>query len=338
MEYTFTDRRWLTAEELESGREFDRNGLGLHVSGAFAHVTNIHTCYLQADPANAIRNFVKEFAVAHEMPFQNVRFHEGFLRNLVIRNNTSGEFMVTVVFGEHIGGVIQQLLNALVEKFDCIRSLYYCINPKLNDSTFDLDFILHSGEPYLGMQLGHVEYHLGPKSFFQTNSEQAQLMSQTVQRMAGLTGHELVYDLYSGIGSFALYLAKDAKQIIGIEEIPEAVDDAKSNADYNKIRNVSFHAGDVRQLIHIPEIAQHGTPDLIVTDPPRAGMDANVVESLLQLEAPTIVYVSCNPATQARDLDLLSEKYQLIEAQPIDMFPQTAHVENVALLKRKVDG
>jgi len=219
-----------------------------------------------------------------------------------------------------------------MKKFDCISSLYLCINTKLNDSTFDLDFTLVAGSPYLPMQLGHIEYHLGPKSFFQTNSRQAETMCRVVQQMAGLSGNELVYDLYSGIGSFALYMAKDARQIVGIEEIREAVDDAKLNALHNQISNVHFFAGDVRKLILLPEVHQFGKPDVIITDPPRAGMDASVVESLLYLGAPKIVYVSCNPATQARDIELLSSRYHLINAQPIDMFPQTAHVENVALL------
>ncbi|HLF64170.1 MAG TPA: 23S rRNA (uracil(1939)-C(5))-methyltransferase RlmD [Saprospiraceae bacterium] len=345
MEYTFTDRRWLTEEELD-GNVFDetpvagsfdetpllRNGLGLHVAGAFAHVVNITTCFLQPEPANAIRNFVRDFAIEHQMSFQIVKYHKGFLRNLVLRNNSSGQFMVTLVFGEEDPGMRDKLLKAMTKKFDCISSLYFCINTKLNDSTFDLDFTLVAGSPYLPMQLGHIEYHLGPKSFFQTNSRQAETMCRVVQQMAGLSGNELVYDLYSGIGSFALYMAKDARQIVGIEEIREAVDDAKLNALHNQISNVHFFAGDVRKLILLPEVHQFGKPDVIITDPPRAGMEASVVESLLYLGAPKIVYVSCNPATQARDIELLSSRYHLINAQPIDMFPQTAHVENVALL------
>lgn len=335
MEYTFSDRRWLTTNELSTETPLSRDGLGLHVAGAFAHVADISTCYLQPAPANAIRNFVRDFAIKHQMPFQNVKYHKGFLRNLVLRNNTAGQFMVTVVFGEDNEDMRNTLLDALIRQFDCIISLYYCINPKPNDSTFDLDFALVHGLPYLPMSLGHIEYRLGPKSFFQTNSKQAEKMCQVVKEMAALKGNELVYDLYSGIGSFALYLAKDAQHIVGIEEIPEAVEDARVNEAHNNITNVSFYAGDVRKLILQEEIRRHGKPDLIITDPPRAGMDASVVESLLQLDAPRIVYISCNPATQARDLQLLSSSYALVKAQPIDMFPQTAHVENVALLEHK---
>jgi 23S rRNA (uracil1939-C5)-methyltransferase len=335
MEYTFTDRRWLTTEEMQSEDPLSRDGLGLHIQGAFAHVTDITTCHLQPDPANAIRNFVRDFANRHGMPFQNVRHHTGFLRNLVLRNTPDGLFMVTVVFGEDRPAMRDQLLQALADAFACITSLYYCINPKLNDSTFDLDFHRFAGEAFLPMQLGHITYKLGPKSFFQTNNLQAEAMCRIVREFAALRGDEVVYDLYSGIGSFALYLARESKMILGIEEIPEAVDDARVNAQYNGIHNAQFLAGDVRKLLHNVDVHGYGTPDLVITDPPRAGMDASVVESLLRLNAPRIVYVSCNPATQARDIALLSANYRLDRARPIDMFPQTAHVENVALLIRR---
>jgi 23S rRNA (uracil1939-C5)-methyltransferase len=224
----------------------------------------------------------------------------------------------------------------LIKKFSEITSLYYCINPKPNDSTFDLDFVHVAGDTFLPMQLGHIVYRLGPKSFFQTNSRQAEVMCSVVRQKAGLTGSEFVYDLYSGIGSFALYLAQHAKQIVGIEEIREAVLDAEQNATYNKINNVKFFAGDVKKLILQPEVLSYGAPDVVITDPPRAGMDAHVVESLIALNPKKIVYISCNPATQARDLALLASHYEHIESQPIDMFPQTAHVENVALLRRRI--
>jgi 23S rRNA (uracil1939-C5)-methyltransferase len=334
MEYTFTDRRWLDEKDFAENEIQDRNGLGLHVAGAFMHVTDVQKCHLQPEPANAIRNFVRDFSKEQGFNFQNVKYHTGFLRNLVLRNNTAGQFMVTVVFGEDDAEKRELLLNALLREFDYISSLHYTINTKPNDSTFDLEFIHVSGDPYLLMNLGHIEYMLGPKSFFQTNSNQAQVMCRVVKEMAGLTGHELVYDLYSGIGSFALYLAKEAKHIIGIEEIAEAVEDARVNALHNQINNVQFFAGDVRRIIHQSDIREHGAPSVIVTDPPRAGMDPSVVESLIQLNAPTIVYVSCNPATQARDIEMMSGHYQLVQSQPIDMFPQTAHVENVALLQR----
>lgn len=335
MEYTFTDRRWLTNAEMATGEQFSRDGLGLHVAGAFAHVTDLSTCHLQPEPANSIRNFVRDYGVQHGMTFQNVRHHRGFLRNLIIRNNTDGQLMVTVVFGEEDAEMREKLLRALQETFDCITALYYCVNHKLNDSTFDLAFVHVHGETYLPMRLGHITYHLGPKSFFQTNSVQAQTMCRVVSDMAQLQGDEIVYDLYSGIGSFALYLAGSSARVVGIEEIPEAVEDARRNAIVNGVENAYFFAGDVRRLIDTPEVQQHGAPDCIITDPPRAGMDASVVESLLRLNAPRIVYVSCNPATQARDLQLLSSQYHLKRTQPIDMFPQTAHVENVVLLTRR---
>jgi 23S rRNA (uracil1939-C5)-methyltransferase len=356
MEYTFTDRRWLTEEDLEIdllnqvGTQHashpvseatdlytlvSRNGLGLHVAGAFAHVTDIQTCHLQPEPANAIRNFVRDFAVKQGINFQNVKYHKGFLRNLVLRNNTSGQFMVTLVIGEDDRENRERLFEALIREFDCISSLWYCINTKLNDSTFDLDFIHVAGDLFLLMQLGHIECKLGPKSFFQTNSLQAGTMCSLVQQMAGLTGKELVYDLYSGIGSFALYLAKDARHVVGIEEVPEAIADARINAAHNDIGNVLFYSGDVKKLIVQADLHRYGTPDVIVTDPPRSGMDLSVVKSLIELHAPTIIYVSCNPATQARDIDMLSTHYRVIQSQPVDMFPQTAHVENVALLEHK---
>jgi 23S rRNA (uracil1939-C5)-methyltransferase len=335
MEFTFTDRRWLTAEEHLKSEATDRPGLGLHVAGAFAHVANLEECLLQNEPANAIRNFVRDFALECGWSFQNVRHHNGLLRNLIIRNNPQGQFMVTVVFGEDDPAVREMLFPVLLREFDCITSLFYCINTKLNDAVSDQDFIHVSGDPFLRMQLGHIEYCLGPKSFFQTNSTQAEVMCNVVRDMAGLTPEMLVYDLYCGIGSFSLFLAKQVRQVIGIEYIPEAIDDAISNASHNQITNAAFFAGDVRTLIGHEVITEHGTPDVIITDPPRAGMDAKVVEAMLAIGAPRIVYISCNPATQARDLELLAARYDVIKCQPIDMFPQTAHVENVALLERR---
>jgi len=334
MEYTFTDRCWLTHEELASEKTFSRNGLGLHVAGAFAHVVDIQTCYLQPDPANDIRNFVRDFAREQQLSFQNVRYHKGVMRNLVIRNNAKGQFMVILVFGEDDPASREEIVQALTRKFECIVSLYYCINTKVNDATFDLEYVHVAGDPFLSMKLGHIEYQLGPKSFFQTNNAQAEVMCQVVHTLAGLTGNELVYDLYSGIGSFTLFHAKDAHRILGIEEIPEAVEDARVNAKHNNVTNVDFFAGDVGKLLTQAEVRQFGRPDLVITDPPRAGMATSVITSLIELDVPRIVYVSCNPATQARDIQLLSEHYHFVQSQPIDMFPQTAHVENIALLQK----
>jgi 23S rRNA (uracil1939-C5)-methyltransferase len=335
MEFTFTDRSWVTEEEHINTDATDRPGLGLHVAGAFAHVANLEQCLLQEEPANAIRNFVRDFALEHDWSFQNVRHHQGLFRNLIIRNNLQGQFMVTVVFGEDDPEVRNLLFPMMLDRFDCISSLFYCINTKLNDAVSDQDFIHVSGDTFLRMQLGHIEYRLGPKSFFQTNSAQAEVMCKVVRDMAGLTPDMLLYDLYCGIGSFSLFLAKDVRQVIGIEYIPEAIYDAISNAEHNGITNAGFFAGDVRELIRHELITQHGTPDVIITDPPRAGMEPKVVQSIIEIGAPRIVYISCNPATQARDLEILAPHYQLIKCQPIDMFPQTAHVENVALLERR---
>lgn len=331
MEYTFTDRSWVAAEDLSDAGN-DRPGLGLHVAGAFAHVTNIEACLLQDETANAIRNFVRDFAIDKGMTFQNVRRHTGLMRNLILRNNRDGEWMVTVVFGEEDITAGEALLSALQEEFPRIVSLYSCTNTKLNDSVFDLDFRHVSGDPFLRMQLGHVEYRLGPKSFFQTNSEQAEEMCRIVREMADLRKDMLLYDLYCGIGSFSLYLAGQVKQVVGVEYIPEAIDDAIVNAKHNHITNTAFFAGDVKNVLRTPEVLAFGKPDVIVTDPPRAGMEPKVVSALLEIAAPRIVYVSCNPATQARDIEMLAAKYSVVKCQPIDMFPQTAHVENVALL------
>jgi len=335
MEYTFTNRRWLSEADHQNEEIGEVPGLGLHVAGAFAHVANLEQCLLQAEPANEIRNFVRDFCMAREWSFQNVRHHSGLLRNLILRNNPEGEFMVTVVFGEDDEEARGTLFPALLKAFDCIRSLFYCINTKPNDSVSDQEFVHVSGDLFLKMQLGHVEYRLGPKSFFQTNSGQAQVMCDVVRKVAGLQKDMLLYDLYCGIGSFSLFLARDVRMVIGIEYIQEAIDDAVLNARHNAIDNVTFHAGDVKAFLEQDKIRQQGTPDVIITDPPRAGMEPKVVQSLLDIAAPRIVYISCNPATQARDIELLASTYQLVKSQPIDMFPQTAHVENVALLERR---
>ncbi len=335
MEYTFTNQSWVSKEEHDTLDFRKRQGLGLHVAGAFAHVTNIQECFLQPEPANAIRNFIRDYALAHDLGFQNVRRHDGLLRNVILRNNTAGQFMVTLVFGAENADSRKQLFEALLSAFDCITSLYYCINTKPNDAVSDLEFVHVAGDPYLHMQLGHIAYRLGPKSFFQTNTLQAETMCRVVKEMTAPMPDMLLYDLYCGIGSFALFLAKDVRHVVGIEFLPEAIEDAKLNAQYNNIDNARFYAGDVRTLINAPDVLQYRRPDVVLTDPPRAGMDSKVVDGLVRINAPRIVYVSCNPATQARDLELLASHYHVTKSQPIDMFPHTAHVENVALLERR---
>ncbi len=335
LEFTFTDRRWLTPDEIASGEDFERRGLGFHVGGSFAHVVDVEHCYLQGEPSNAIRDYVKDYARKHDLLFQNVRHHQGLLRNLIIRTNMAGHCMVTFVLGKNAPAEIQPLFDALTQKFDEITACFYCVNEKLNDSVFDLEFVHVFGDPYLKMQLGHIEYLLGPKSFFQTNSRQAGVLCDVVEKFAGLTGGELVYDLYCGVGSFALYLARRARHIAGIEEVVDAVADARTNASHNNLDNLSFYAGDVREVILREEVMAHGRPDVIITDPPRAGMHASVLQALLMLEPQRIVYVSCDPATQARDIRILAGRYRVGQNQPVDMFPHTAHVENVALLERQ---
>jgi 23S rRNA (uracil1939-C5)-methyltransferase len=337
MEYTFSDKRWLTEEEIKSDSVIsDNNALGFHRPGAFDKIVNINKCWLQDDYSNLIRNSIKDFCEKTNYTFFNLKSQTGLMRNLILRNTSQNEWMLAVIFAYDDKEKIQQLLDFIRSSFPEIYSLQYAINSKKNDSIFDLHFITHSGKDHIIEHLGPIKYKISAKSFFQTNSDQAKTLYDITKSFAGLTGRELVYDLYCGTGSIGLYLADQAAQVVGIEEIDAAVLDAKENALLNSIDNAFFYTGDVKKLLDNEFIARHGKPDLIVTDPPRAGMHESVVQTLLEVAAPRIVYVSCNPATQARDLALLSSAYQIDKIQPVDMFPHTAHVENVALLTLKL--
>lgn len=335
LEFTFTDQRWLTREELDSGREFDRRGLGFHVTGLFARVVDIEKCHLQKAPSNAIRNSIRAYCKENGVEFQNIRDRSGHLRNLVVRTNPAGECMVILIFLRDDPDIRKSLFTHLIARHPQIVSAYYCINEKLNDAYFDLPFHHFYGARTLTQHIGHVKFRLGPKSFFQTNETQAKVLFDTVLEMADLSGDDTVLDLYCGIGSISLYVAAHARQVIGIEEVPAAVTDAWANALLNDLRNVTFHIGDVREVMSMEEIAGQHKPDIIITDPPRAGMHPSVVASILDLAPRQVVYVSCNPATQARDIALMSDRYRLERAQPVDMFPHTNHIENVALLARR---
>jgi 23S rRNA (uracil1939-C5)-methyltransferase len=335
MEFTFSNRRWLTDAEIALEENKFSPVLGFHPPGAFDKVIDIQHCSLQQEPANHIRNTIRSIALSHKVSFYDPRNHEGFMRTLLLRVTTLGEIMVVIAFGEDDAKKISLLLQEVQIALPEITSLYYCINTKMNDSLYDLDMHHLAGKATIHERLGHVTYKIGPKSFFQTNTSQAVNLYNIVKEFANLNGSEIVYDLYTGLGSIALYLAAHAKHIIGIEEIAAAIEDAKMNASDNHIENVDFIAGDVRFLFHSELIQQFGKPDLIITDPPRAGMHPEVVAVLLAVEAPKIVYVSCDPATHARDLNILSEKYHILQMQAVDMFPHTHHIENVALLSLK---
>lgn len=336
MEFSFSNKRWLTEEEVKSGDDFsNRNALGFHRPGAFDKIVQINHCYLQGGLSNEIRNEVYAFAIENDFTFFNIRNKGGLLRNLMIRTSTLGETMVVVIFYDDDKAKRELLLNHLQEKFPQITALQYIINQKANDTFLDLPIETHYGRDYIYEQLGHLKYKIGAKSFFQTNTEQAFNLYSIVAEFAGLSGNENVYDLYTGTGSIALFLAHKAKHVVGIEEVAPAIDDAIINAKNNEVENVTFYVGDVKDILTDEFAVKHGKPDVLITDPPRAGMHQKVVEMLLQLESPRIVYVSCNPATQARDLQLLGEKYQLLKVRPVDMFPHTHHIENVALLELK---
>ena len=336
LEFAFTDRRWLTQQEITSSMEFEhRNGLGFHVPESFSGVLDIEHCYLQADPSNQIRLAVRDFALKHGYTFFDLYNQTGFLRNLLIRTSSTGELLVLISFFANDEDKIKALLDFLMEQFPQITSLQYVINPKRNDTIYDLETKVYHGNAYIIEQLGKYKFKIGPKSFFQTNSVQAKVLYDVTKQFAGLKSSDVVYDLYTGVGSIAIYVSDACKHITGIEQIESAIEDAKENAKLNSVANTSFYAGDVRMVLKDDFIAANGRPDVVITDPPRAGMHEDVVKTLLQLECPKIIYVSCNPATQARDLQLLDEKYEVKRAQPVDMFPHTTHIENVVKLELK---
>ncbi len=334
LEFGFSNRRWLLPGELNNIPEgTELNALGFHKAGFFDKIIDIGHCWLQADPSNALRNGCRDIAAAQGLSYYDLRRHTGFLRNLMVRLTTTGEVMLLVSFAQPDEKAIKRYLDGILEKFPKLTTLVYCINTKLNDSMFDLEMLTYSGKGYVVEQMGDLRFKIGPKSFFQTNSIQGKRLYDVTADFAGLTGTENVYDLYTGTGSIALYLARQCRQVVGIEEIPEAIVDAEENMRLNDIQNAVFYTGDVKNILNPEFSALHGKPDVVITDPPRAGMHEKAVRFLLDLAAPRIVYVSCNPATQARDLQLLSEKYSVRKVQPVDMFPHTHHIENVALLE-----
>lgn len=334
LDYTFCNKRWLLDDEMD--QEHDTlYGLGFHLPGKFDRVLDIQKCHLQPEPSNAIRLEVKDYALKHGLTFYNVRAHEGFLRNLIIRNTNKNEVMVLVQFGYDDKEVIQGLLNHLVKTFPQITSLVYFINTKKNDTYSDLEVQSFFGPTYIQEEMEGLTFRVGAKSFYQTNSAQAYVLYKATRDLAELTGNEVVYDLYTGTGTIANFIAKYAKQVIGIEYVADAIEDAKVNSKINNIDNTLFYAGDMKDVLNKEFIEQHERPDVIITDPPRAGMHEDVVKTLIFIGAPKIVYVSCNPATQARDLSMLDLDYEVTKIQPVDMFPHTAHVENIVLLKKR---
>lgn len=336
LEFTFSSARWLTEDEIGKDDLGSMNALGFHVPGRFDKILPVDHCYLQPDPSNAIRNGVRDFAQANGISFYELKMQkEGALRNLIIRNTLTDELMVTVQFAYATEDEIHLVMNYLKSAFPMITSLNYVINQKGNDTFHDLEVVCFDGKPFMLEVMEDLKFQIGPKSFFQTNAKQALHLYQLVREYAGLTGNEVVYDLYTGTGTIGLFLAKHAAKVVGLEYVDMAVEDAKINASLNGITNATFFAGDMKKVLTREFIAIHGEPDVIITDPPRAGMDLDVVNQILEVQPHTIVYVSCNPATQARDLALLDVAYAVDVVHPVDMFPQTHHVENIVRLKLK---
>lgn len=335
LEFTFSNKRWLSKEEIASGKTLEKNALGFHIPEQFDKIVDIETCYLQEDLSNQIRNNLRAFALKHGLSFYDLKNHTGFLRNLVIRNTNTNEWLVLVVFAEENMPAIEQVMRFLQETFPQITSLQYIINKKRNDSYQDQEIRLFAGKPYITATMENLQFRISAKSFFQTNSEQAYKLYCIVREFADLQGSEILYDLYTGTGTIANFLANKVQKVIGIEYVSEAIEDAKINAALNQIHNATFVAGDIKKTLNSDFIRRHGKPDVIITDPPRAGMHESVLKTILKLAPPKLVYVSCNPATQARDVAILAEKYQIAAVQPVDMFPHTHHVENVLQMIRK---
>lgn len=354
LDFACSNKQWLTEEQMREGVPFEP-GIGFHISGAFDKVLPIHKCWLMDNMNNEIRNWLYDYARTNKLTFYDLRAQQGFLRGIIMRNSLSGEWMVIVQFGprayieaskdaaeEEIRTEslfdkeeAMRLLESMHLHFPQITSQMYVYNPKCNDTIGDLDVKCYSGTDHIYELMEDLHFKVGPKSFYQTNTEQAYILYKVARDFAGLTGEELVYDLYTGTGTIANFVAKQAKQVIGIEYVPEAIEDAKLNSAINNIDNTLFYAGDMKDVLNREFIEKHGRPDVIITDPPRAGMHQDVIDTILFAEPKRIVYVSCNPATQARDLQLLDASYKVLEIQPVDMFPHTQHVENVVLLERR---
>ncbi|HMO61176.1 MAG TPA: 23S rRNA (uracil(1939)-C(5))-methyltransferase RlmD [Ferruginibacter sp.] len=336
LEFTFSNKRYLSAEEIEkAGSITQENALGFHVPRIFDKVIDIQQCFLMDEVNNTIRNSIRAFAAQKNYSFYDIKQHTGWLRNIIIRYCSTGELMVNVCIGYKDDTATNELMEFIVQQVPGISSLYYTINPKWNDTIYDLTPVLYYGKGYVTEQLSKYRFKIGPKSFFQTNTRQAEKLYSIARDFAGLTGQEIVYDLYCGTGSIGIFVSDAAKKIIGVETVAEAIEDAKENAALNHISHALFFAGDVIDVCNDTFFETHGRPDVVITDPPRAGMHEKLVHKLLDIAAPKIVYVSCNTATQARDIALLAEKYEVVKLQPVDMFPHTHHIECVALLQLK---
>ncbi len=336
LEFTFSNKRWLTQEEMDSGEVInDKNGLGFHIPGMFDKVINIEECHLQPQPSNAIRLAIRDFAIGNNWPFFDLKAQEGLLRTLIIRTSTTGEVMVIVVFYKDDEEKRHILFRHLMEQFPEVTSWMYVINGKANDTITDLEVKLYSGRDHIFEEMEGLKFKIGPKSFYQTNSLQAYNLYKVARDFAGLTGNETVYDLYTGTGTIANFVAHKARKVVGIEYVPEAIEDAKENSAINGITNTLFLAGDMKNILTHDLFEKEGYPDVIITDPPRAGMHEDVVKTILNAAPEKIVYVSCNSATQARDINMMDIRYKVTAIQPVDMFPHTHHVENVVLLERR---
>lgn len=337
LEFTFSNRLWLTFEQMNSGEEFpDRNALGFHIPGAFDKVLDIKRCWLQEDISNELRLFIRHYAIEKGYSFYDLKAQQGVMRTLMVRTTSTGELMLIVVFGEENRVAIEDVMGAIAERFTQITSLLYVVNLKVNDTIGDQEIHVYRGRDYIEEEMEGLRFRIGPKSFYQTNSLQAYELYKVARSFARLTGAECVYDLYTGTGTIANFVARQARKVIGIEYVPEAIEDAKLNSRVNGIDNTTFFAGDMKDVLTAEFISEHGKPDVMIVDPPRAGMHGDVVNVILEAEPKRIVYVSCNPATQARDLALLDAKYRVTAVQPVDMFPHTHHVENVVALELKV--
>jgi 23S rRNA (uracil1939-C5)-methyltransferase len=336
MEFSFSNSRWLTEKEIDSTEDLgNRNALGFHIPKMWDKILDINKCHLQEDPSNAIRNEIRAFANENNLTFFNPRNHEGLLRTLMMRTASTGEIMVLLQFFENDKTSRELILDHIYEKFPQITSLQYVVNNKANDTLYDQNIKLYKGRDYILEEMEGLKFSINAKSFYQTNSDQAFELYKITRDFAGLSGTETVYDLYTGTGTIAQFVSKNAKKVIGVESVPEAIIDAKANAERNNITNCEFYVGDMKVVFNESFIAQHGKPDVIITDPPRDGMHKDVIEQIMKIEPSKIVYVSCNSATQARDLALMDEKYKVTRVRPVDMFPQTHHVENVVLLERR---
>lgn len=336
LEFTFSESRWLSQEEIASGNEFEPEpALGYHIPGKFDKVFDVKNCYLQPEPSNSIRLAVRDFATKHNLPFLNLRSKEGLLRNIIVRTASTGDVMVILVVKD-FNDSVKELLNFIKSEFPQITSLFYVVNQKVNDTINDLDLDLFHGKDHILEEMEGIKFKVGPKSFYQTNSEQAYELYKVARNFADIKPDEHVYDLYTGTGTIANFVAAKAKHVVGVEYVPEAIDDAKVNSEINSINNTSFFAGDIKDLLTEAFMQEQGYPDVVILDPPRAGVHPDVLDSILHANPKRIVYVSCNPASQARDIAILDKGYKVTRVQPVDMFPHTHHVENVVLMEKRV--